>query len=257
MKSYNQRARFLFLPWLRVLMEDRSLFRLLIGALIIYILMTLLNPGKFFTWNNFTSMAFQFPELGIFSLAIMITLITGGIDLSIVSIANLSGLMAAFLLTANWADQAPAAVSILAVVIAIVTSAFLGFMNGVLIAYLRITPILATLGTMQLFMGIAFVLTKGYAAAGYPEAFLDDRSWHNRILAGSSLVVYQSSHFLTFIIEPNAIWALSLFDWDQSCRGALFGDPYPGVNSEDVYHEWFVSGVGGFDRDCASEFSEG
>ena len=48
--------------------------------------------------RNFESMCFQFPELGVLSLAIMISLITGGIDLSIISVANLAGLAAAFIL---------------------------------------------------------------------------------------------------------------------------------------------------------------
>ena len=45
-------------------------------------------------------------------------------------------------------------------------------MNGFLIGRVEITPILATLGTMQLFTGISIVITKGYAITGYPEAFL-------------------------------------------------------------------------------------
>ncbi len=148
-----------------------DLSRLLAGTILIFVLMSVLNPEKFLTFRNFVSMSYQFPELGIFSLAIMISLITGGIDLSVISIANLSGILAAFLLTAVTASNASLWIGT-SVLIIIATSALCGILNGILIAYLGITPILATLGTMQLYMGISFVMTKGTAVAGYPEPFL-------------------------------------------------------------------------------------
>ncbi len=60
----------------------------------------------------------------------------------------------------------------LALAVAVVTGLLAGAVNSFLVAVVGIPPILATLGTMQLFTGIAIVLTKGYAVVGYPEAFL-------------------------------------------------------------------------------------
>ena len=54
---------------------------------------------RFFSANTLQSMAFQMPELGILSLAMMLALLSGGLNLSIISTANLSGLTIAFLLT--------------------------------------------------------------------------------------------------------------------------------------------------------------
>ncbi len=48
-------------------------------------------PSQFMTLRNFTSMGLQFPEYGLLALANMLAMITGGIDLSVVSIASLSG----------------------------------------------------------------------------------------------------------------------------------------------------------------------
>jgi len=45
------------------------------------------------------SMAVQFPEFGILAIAIALTMISGGIDLSVVGIANLSGILAALTMT--------------------------------------------------------------------------------------------------------------------------------------------------------------
>jgi len=150
---------------------ESSPFRLLVVTLAVFALMSLLNGGRFLSYRNLESMCFQFPELGVFSLAIMISLITGGIDLSIISAANLAGLAAAFVLIRPEAAGHAGLSITAAIFLAFITSLACGLFNGWLIGYVGITPILATLGTMQLYMGIAFVLTKGHAVAGYPDAF--------------------------------------------------------------------------------------
>ena len=139
----------------------------------VFVVMSLLNSGRFLTYDNFASMCFQFPELGILSLAIMVSLVTGGIDLSAISIGNLTGILAALILTrATAADvSAPGVVMCVAAAIAtaLAASVLCGWINGILVSRLAITPILATLGTMQLFMGIALVITRGHAVADYPK----------------------------------------------------------------------------------------
>ena len=55
--------------------------------------------------------------------------------------------------------------------IALAVGALCGLVNGVLIAVAKIPPILATLGTLELFGGIAIVLTDGKPVSGVPEAF--------------------------------------------------------------------------------------
>jgi len=148
--------------------------RLLIITVAVLIIMSLLNPGRFLTYRNFASMCYQFPELGIFALAVMLSLVTGGIDLSVVSAGNLTGLLAALILTrAAAADPSGPMLAIYfaaAIVAAFAAGILCGWINGVLISRFAITPILATLGTMQLFMGIALVITRGHAVAGYPKA---------------------------------------------------------------------------------------
>ncbi len=151
-------------------LSRHHLVRLLLVTTTVFILMGVLNPGRFLTWRNVTSMGFQFPELGVFALAIMLSLITGGIDLSVIGVANLAGLAAAFILVRSDGQPCPWCIPA-AICAALLASVTCGLINGVLIGYLHITPILATLGTMQLFTGIAFVLTKGQAVAGYPETF--------------------------------------------------------------------------------------
>ena len=61
--------------------------QLLLVCIAVLITMSFANP-RFLNAYNFESMAFFLPELGILSIAVMIAMLTGGIDLSIVGLAN-------------------------------------------------------------------------------------------------------------------------------------------------------------------------
>jgi len=137
----------------------------------VLVLMVMLNPGSFLTIGNLQGMAFQLPELGILTLGMMVVMITGGINLSIIATANMSGITAAMILKGM--EGSPAVTALLAAAAAgMAVASLIGLLNGVLVAYIGITPILATLGTMTLFNGIAIVVTKGYVISGFSDPVL-------------------------------------------------------------------------------------
>ncbi|MBI1880505.1 MAG: ABC transporter permease, partial [Chloroflexi bacterium] len=82
-----------------VITRDSNLTRLFIMMIAIFIAMSLALPDTFPTLRNFNSMSVQFPEVGILAIAVMITMLTGGIDLSVVSIGNLTATLTALTLT--------------------------------------------------------------------------------------------------------------------------------------------------------------
>lgn len=138
--------------------------------------MSIFLPEKFLTVINFQSMASQFPEYGLFAMAIMLTMITGGIDLSVVSIANLSGVVGAMVLASHVKAQAlgisPGTIIFLAIIATLIVSFVCGLVNGLVITAVSVPAIIATLGTNGLFMGIAIILTEGHGIRGFPEEFL-------------------------------------------------------------------------------------
>lgn len=140
----------------------------------VFIFMWLLNPRQFLTLGNFQSMAFQLPELGLLSMAMMVTMLTGGINLSIIATANMTGIVTALILTSTIDPAAPppgaAGFIILAIAAGLATALVIGLINGVLIAGLNVSPILATLGMMTLINGLTIVITKGYVISGLPTA---------------------------------------------------------------------------------------
>lgn len=154
--------------------KNSNLLQLIAITVLIFIVMSALNPGKFLRYYNFESIAFSFPELGLLSIAMMIAMLTGGIDLSVVGIANFTAILAGKLFQATLVgkDLPPSATLmyvILGIVIVLVVGTLAGMFNGFLITRVGITPILATMGTGQLFVGLSLVITGGPAIVGFPE----------------------------------------------------------------------------------------
>lgn len=140
---------------------------LFLGLLVLF---ALLLGDRLFNATAIRSMAFQLPELGILSLAMMIPLLSGGLDLSIIATADLSALAAAYLFTHFGTGGGGSAVlwHILALLAAFGVAGLIGLLNGFVIAYLGVSPILATLGTMTFVKGIAVGLTHGGVISGFP-----------------------------------------------------------------------------------------
>ena len=127
--------------------------------------------ANFLDSYNLQVMASQVPELGLLALGVALAMISGngGIDLSGIALANLSGIIA-FLIASNLIApaEAPMAFSWSFAAIALCVGLLGGLLNGFMIAFTGLTPLIATLGTQLLFTGIAVWLTNGSSVSlGY------------------------------------------------------------------------------------------
>lgn len=132
--------------------------------LLVLLSASLLSKGAFIDPYNLQSMAAQLPELGLLAIGVMLAMSSGngGIDLSGIALANLSGVFSAIVVTAFVnVDEAPVLFTLAFAGIAICTGLVGGVVNGLLISRLGLTPILCTLGTQLLFTGLAVVLSGG------------------------------------------------------------------------------------------------
>ena len=149
---------------LQNLFGDRQL-NFLLGVNVLVVLIAIwLSHGQFVDIDNLQSMGSQLPELGLLALGIMLSMLSGngGIDLSGVGLANLSGMVAALVVPKFVSgDNSPVLYTALFCVIVVCMGVVGGFLNGVVIARLRLTPILCTLGTQLLFTGFAVALSNG------------------------------------------------------------------------------------------------
>ena len=123
----------------------------------------LLLGDRFFSVANFQSMALQVSVFGFLALAMAFSMLTGGIDLSIVSNAALSSIAGALILSGKIVPiegNEPILIG-LAATTTVVVGVLCGLLNGTLVAKFSIPPILATLGTMIFFSGIGLAITNG------------------------------------------------------------------------------------------------
>ena len=153
--------------------KNSNLVRLLVIFVISFAAMSLLQPEIFLTKKYMVSMAFLFPEYGILALAMMLTMMSGGIDLSVVATANFSGIVALQFLLRFCATDASgiqaALFLIVALLIAVAVGALCGLLIGFFVGKLGIPPMVATLGGADLIMGASLIITKGSSVNGLPN----------------------------------------------------------------------------------------
>lgn len=155
----------------RLKTNEGILFCLFIAA---FVLMSVLSPGRFLSWYNLQSMAYQLPEFGILALSMMMVIVSGGINLSLTFTATLSMIVGGLVMaTLSARGAAPVPALTAGIGIMFITALACGALNGFVVAYLGITPMIATLGSSTLLEGIGLNITKGGAISGFPEAFID------------------------------------------------------------------------------------
>lgn len=129
----------------------------------LFVALSVASP-YFLSLENLTIVLRQSVFVVLMAVGMTFVIGMGGIDLSVGAILGLTGVAVASLMQAG--------VNIyFAVVLALILGAFIGAVNGVLIAYFRMPPFIATLGTMSLLRGVILVLTSGIPIYGlnYPE----------------------------------------------------------------------------------------
>lgn len=133
------------------------------------LLFSLLAPG-FLTATNFGSMSMQLPELGLLSLAMLVPIISGGLNLSVTFTANIAGLTTAWLVQGLLVGMGILSVPV-AIVAGLAVGAASGFIIGAIVAYVGAHPILVSLGAMIFLQGVGEFLTRGGGISGMPEVF--------------------------------------------------------------------------------------
>ena len=153
-----------------ILAQHPTEVRLSVLLVALVVLFLFAMGRKFVGGENLASMAFQLPILGILALAMMVSLIHGGVNLSIISTANVSALTMAYLLPRAGSEASGfilAAWVGVAIMAGLAVSIAIGLLNGVVIAYIGVSPILTTLGTMILLEGLAMGMTHGTIISGF------------------------------------------------------------------------------------------
>ena len=151
--------------------SEGILFIIFVAA---FILMSILSPGRFLSRGNLQSMAYQLPEFGILALSMMLVIVSGGINLSLTYMATLSMIVGGLAMAAITQSGGSVILSLCAGIgLMIVMALICGAVNGFIVVYLGVTPMIATLGTSTFFEGISLNITRGGAISGFPGEFLE------------------------------------------------------------------------------------
>ncbi len=150
--------------WKKVLVRHETILFFVLVAEWIYFDAIGRNFG---TYDNSCDILRHSCEIGLLALAMTPIILTGGIDLSVGSLMGLCGIIFGKL----WRDaHMPIP---LAAVCTICAGALAGGFNAGLIAWLRLPPLIVTLGTFSLFRGLAEAITRGVDTfTNFPAAFL-------------------------------------------------------------------------------------
>ncbi len=141
--------------------QEGVLFIVLLGIIIVLSLLS----DRFLTVNNLLNQTRLFTETALLALPMTLIIISGGIDLSVGSMLAWSAVMLGF----SW--QLVGLPLPLAVLICLLTGLVGGAINGVLIAYVRVPPLIATLATLAIYRGFSFGISQARSARGFPEEF--------------------------------------------------------------------------------------
>ena len=123
---------------------------------------------QFLSQATFGSVAFQLPELGLLTLAMLLPILTGGLNLAITFTANIAGLTVAWVLKTHGGIDAGPGVFLVGVVLALAAGAASGVVMGLVIAYTKAHPILVSLSMMIFLRGLGEFLTRGGDISGFP-----------------------------------------------------------------------------------------
>jgi simple sugar transport system permease protein len=141
----------------------------LLGLLALTLVAFGLTTPHFLSAANFDSIAFQLPDLGLLTLAMLAPIISNGINLAVIATANLSGLTLAWILNMSGGPQAGVFAFVVGVAAALAVGGASGAAMGAIIAYLGAHPILASLAMMIFLRGLGEFLTHGGDISGFPD----------------------------------------------------------------------------------------
>lgn len=139
----------------------------LVIILAVFLVTLAISNHSFLTFSNMNVILIQVAANALLATGATFVILTGGIDLSVGSIVGLSGVVAAL-----FAQDDGALTCTEAVALGVLAGTAIGAFNGLLVAFARVPPFVATLGNMTVASGLAFVASDGQPISGLSDQFL-------------------------------------------------------------------------------------
>lgn len=133
--------------------------------LVMIVFFSIVSPN-FLAVRNLMNIVKQVAIYGIASVGMTYVILLGGIDLSIGSIISLVNIIAAYVMVNLGMNP------IIAILVALLVSTVIGFVNGFIIAELRMPELIVTFAPQTIFAGLAYIICNGTPISRFPDAFL-------------------------------------------------------------------------------------
>lgn len=138
----------------------------LITFMLLITIITAANFDLFLTGANIEVLCMNFLFNAFAALGMTFVIITGGIDLSVATVIPFAEIIVAKLMVNQGLPMVPA------IAITLLCSAFIGLLNGWMVNYLDVHPMIITMGMMMFLKGFNLATTEGKAISGFSESFL-------------------------------------------------------------------------------------
>jgi ribose transport system permease protein len=151
--------------------------QIIIVLAVIVVIFAALKPGSFLTVFNIRGIVQDTSILAVLGVGMTLVIVTGGIDLSVGSVLVFSGVVADKAMAAMGGQGWGAAIA--GALVAIACGLGWGLLNGVLIARAKVPPLIVTLGTLGMALGLAEVITGGVDLRDIPTVMVNTVGFGN------------------------------------------------------------------------------
>ena len=151
--------------------------QIIIVLAVVIVIFSALEPSKFLTVFNMRGIVINTSILALLGVGMTFVIITGGIDLSVGSVLVFSGVVADKTMAAMGGQGWGAA--LVGLLVAMLCGLGWGLVNGVLTARAKVPPLIVTLGTLGMALGLAEVITGGVDLRDVPTSLVNTIGFGN------------------------------------------------------------------------------
>jgi ribose transport system permease protein/L-arabinose transport system permease protein len=137
---------------------------LIVALIVLCAIFGSIRGDVFFSSRNILNIGLAVTILGVLAMSQTVVIVAGGLDVSVGSTVGFATVATAMVVQATGS-------AMLGVIAGLLIGAACGLVNGIIITYGRVNAVIATLGTMAIFRGVAFILSDGQSISIFDETF--------------------------------------------------------------------------------------
>ena len=216
-------------------------FSLLIALIIACAVYTIVSPKHvFFTMRNFSNILVNSSITSIMAAGCTVAMLLGGMDISQYAIATLASVVAALCIQSGMPVW-------LAVVLMLLVAAAAGAVNSVFVALLKIPAVITTMGTMQIFRGVAYIISNAKTIMiNAPGYLVVGRSYIFNVIPVSILLMLVGYAITFYVLKYTSFGRKVFAVGGNPAASYLSGISAPRIQFGAMMYSAVCAGIGGF-----------